>query len=449
MKRQFWAILLCSLLMLLLAACSHTHNFDERQTTIEASCEEPGLKIQECRCGDERHSQIPPLGHQYEVDEEVASSCQAEGCITYTCIRCNDSYTEPTEQRKYTATELHDMYRDSVGELVVYDKKGNNISLGSCFVYSEDGLLITNYHVIEGGYSAEVTIGHRTYGISIVAAYDKQIDIAILKITTNNLQPVKLCRLEHKTGETVYALGNSQGLTSTFTKGMITYSDRESGGVHYVQHDAAISSGNSGGPLINEYGEVIGINTLMLEDSQNLNFAISASEIGRLSFGWGQPMAEVCEKELNPYQRIAAHLLESGTYRQEFGTYMLMLKTVQEPSYHFRIWAEYDPDQAMIDFFLAVNDDIYTVIRLDESCSGSYEWYCLDDNYEMAGVIDAYTWTRSSELTYDYTNVTSRDTLETMCGIASLSVDLICDCIRDNFREMGVYMDDLGFVNFF
>lgn len=446
MKRIFGAILLCSLLALLLAACSHTHDFEGQQTTIEASCEDPGLKIQKCRCGDERHSQIPPLGHQYEVEEEVEPSCQAEGSITYVCTRCHDSYTEPTEQRKYTATELNDMFLDSVGELVVYDKKGNRISLGSCFVFTKDGMLVTNYHVIEGGYSAEATIGHRTYKVTMVVDYKKDLDIAILKIPANNLQPVKICKLEHKTGETVYALGNSQGLTSTFSKGMITYSDRESEGVPYVQHDAAISSGNSGGPLINEYGEVIGINTLTLKDSQNLNFAIRVSQIGKLSLGWAIPMTEFYERELNAYQKVATHLSENGTYRQEFGTYTLTLDKDQDSGY--TIWAEYDPDEELVNFWLSLGDGFHTVVQVDKRCSGSYDWYCFDDYYEVAGIVNARTFTCNSTLTYDYTTTTSNYSLEDLRGSASIAVSLICDCITSNLRKIGVTADDFGFVNF-
>ncbi len=448
MKRQFWSILLCSLLMLLLAGCSHTHNFDEKVTRIDASCEEPGLIIQECRCGNEKQREILPLGHEYEVDAEVASSCQAEGYITYVCTRCHDSYTEATEHRKYTATELNDMYLESVGELVVYDKQGNCISLGSCFVYSQDGLLVTNYHVIEGGYSAEVTIGRRTYKISVVEAYDKLLDIAILKITANNLKPVKLCRLEHKTGETVYALGNSQGMTSTFTKGMITYSDRESGGVHYVQHDAAISSGSSGGPLINEYGEVIGINTLTLEDSQNLNFAIRVSEIGAIPYHWCIPMRDLYELERNAYQKVSTYLLEKGTYRPEFGTYLLMLDSFQDTSLGYKIWAEYVPDDAVIDCYLVIEDDFYTGILLDDTCSGSYDWYCFNNYNEMAGVVNAQTLTYDTRLAYDYTDITSHNNLESMRGTASIAVTIICDCITSSFQEIGVDAADFGFDNF-
>lgn len=451
MKRQLWAILVFSLLTLLLTACSHTHNFDERETTIEASCEEPGLKIQKCRCGNENRIQILPLGHQYEVYEDVESSCQGKGYITYVCTHCKISYTEPTEQRTYTATELNEMYRESVGELAVYDKKGNCISVGSCFVYSADGQLITNYHVIEGGYSAEATLAGRTYQISIVVSFDKEIDLALLKISANNsqpLQPVKVCRREHKTGETVYTLGNSQGLTSTFSKGIITYSDREYEGVHYVQHDAAISSGNSGGPLINEYGEVIGINTLTLEDSQNLNFAIRVSELSQLYNYFSMPMTEFYEKERNAYQKLSTHLLENGTYRQEFGTYMLILDYTQEGSHHFRIWAEYAPDKELIDFFIEVDAIFCTAIQFDKSCNGSYEWYCFDDYYELAGIINARTYTYNGPLSYEYTNTTSNQHSESLSKSASISITLICDCITSSFQEIGVDARDFGFSNF-
>ena len=448
MKRLFGAILLCSLLALLLAACSHTHDFEGQQTTIEASCENPGLKIQKCRCGDERHSQIPPLGHQYEVEEEVEPSCQAEGSITYVCTRCNDSYTEPTEQRKYTATELNDMFLDSVGELVVYDKKGNRISLGSCFVFTKDGMLVTNYHVIEGGYSAEATIGHRTYKVTMVVDYKKDLDIAILKIPANNLQPVKICKLEHKTGETVYALGNSQGLTSTFSKGMITYSDRESEGVHYVQHDAAISSGNSGGPLINEYGEVIGINTLTLKDSQNLNFAIRVSQLGKLSLGWAIPMTEFYERELNAYQRLSQYLLENGRYQPDFGSYMLMLDTYKDKSQTVEIWVEYTPDDKMIDFWLSIDRNFYTVVRVDEDCSGRYDWCCFDDYYEITGIVNAHTLTYDTLLSYDYSNTPSGNYLEYMRETASIAVTIICDQITPSFRHIMVDAQDFGFTYF-
>ncbi len=166
-----------------------------------------------------------------------------------------------------TASEVHDKAEESVGEVVTYNQSGTELSLGSCFVYTRDGKLVTNYHVIEDAYSVKVTIDETTYGVQKVLAYDKDIDLAVLKINANNLAPLELDESTQEVGKPVYAFGSSKGLTATFSQGIITYADRIMDGVHYVQHDAAISSGNSGGPLINEYGKVIGINTMTMRDS--------------------------------------------------------------------------------------------------------------------------------------------------------------------------------------
>ena len=434
--------------MLLLAACSHQHDFGEWHTITAATCDTPGYKIQKCRCGQENSGSIPALGHKYKLIDEGVPSCQEEGYKAYECIKCKHSYRDPIEQDKFTATELNEKYLQSVGEIIVYNINREAISLGSCVVYSEDGLLITNYHVIEDGYCAEVIIGYRTYSTINVVAYDKQLDLAILKIAANNLQPATFCDLSHKTGETVYALGNSQGLAATFSKGMITYSDRESEGVHYVQHDAAISSGNSGGPLINEYGEVIGINTLTIMDSQNLNFAISISELDRLSYISPITITELYNQEYGAYRKTATYLLKNGTYRTDSGTYRLMMDTYQTASFAYTIWAEYIPNKDEIDFYLKTNDGLYTVIRLDNQCSGTYNWLCSDDCYLMSGTVIAQKVTSNTQLTYTYTNVTSNPLLENMLNAASASVLLICDCITYSFSRIGVTAADFGFVNF-
>ena len=69
------------------------------------------------------------------------------------------------------------MFQNSVGEVTVFDQSGQQISLGTCFVYSADGKLVTNYHVIEGGYSAKIALGGKTYDVTGVLAYDKYIDL--------------------------------------------------------------------------------------------------------------------------------------------------------------------------------------------------------------------------------------------------------------------------------
>ena len=90
-------------------------------------------------------------------------------------------------------------------------------------------------------------------------AFDELIDLAVLKVEQNGLVAATVCKNNVQAGETVYAIGSSRGLTNTYSQGIITHADRVLDGVTYVQHDASITNGNSGGPLINIYGEVIGI----------------------------------------------------------------------------------------------------------------------------------------------------------------------------------------------
>ena len=88
----------------------------------------------------------------------------------------------------------------------------------------------------------------------------------------------------YREGDTIYAFGSPIGFTSTLSQGIISSADREVDGRLCVQHDASITHGNSGSPLINEFGEVIGVNTFTYEDSQNLNFAVAISELDNLYF---------------------------------------------------------------------------------------------------------------------------------------------------------------------
>ncbi|MGA8088874.1 MAG: trypsin-like peptidase domain-containing protein [Terracidiphilus sp.] len=155
---------------------------------------------------------------------------------------------------------------------------------GSGFVLDKAGHVLTNFHVIEGANRGiEVKLSNkRSYKASVVGT-DKVHDLALLKIEAPDLQPVVLADSSQlAVGEKVYAIGNPFGLSGTMTQGIISSirSIRSSDGAPIedaIQTDAAINPGNSGGPLLNSRGEVIGINTMILSNSdQNagIGFAI-------------------------------------------------------------------------------------------------------------------------------------------------------------------------------
>lgn len=152
---------------------------------------------------------------------------------------------------------------------------GEYTSTGTGFFCNTDKYLITNYHVVEAASEAYITIhdGGR-YDITGFYGYDEARDIALLTTTYTPTTVLKSCTDEIQTGESVYVIGSSEGLTASFSSGIVSNSQRNFDGLDFIQITAPISHGNSGGPVLNSSGEVIGISTAFIEEGQNLNFAI-------------------------------------------------------------------------------------------------------------------------------------------------------------------------------
>ncbi|MBQ9748266.1 MAG: trypsin-like peptidase domain-containing protein [Clostridia bacterium] len=193
------------------------------------------------------------------------------------------------ERKIFTATEIFSLINPGTVEVTTYRLNRVPYSLGSGFFIDEDGLLITNYHVIEDAREIEVKLSDETvYTVTRVVGYDKEMDIAILKADTKGK---KVAYLEISSalptvGEAVYAIGSSLGLTGTFSSGIVSYVNRTvdgAEGVKFIQTTTPISSGNSGGPLVNEKGYVIGINSASYTEGQNLNLAIEISQYKTLN----------------------------------------------------------------------------------------------------------------------------------------------------------------------
>ena len=163
---------------------------------------------------------------------------------------------------------------------------------GSGFVLSDDGYILTNYHVIENSTSIKVTMYDGSSYDAELIGYDESNDIAVLKVDAENLRPVVLGDSDNlNVGDSVVAIGNPLGeLTFSLTAGVVSALDREvtlSGNVtmELIQTDCAINSGNSGGALFNLYGEVIGITNAKYSSSgsgasiDNIGFAIPINSV--------------------------------------------------------------------------------------------------------------------------------------------------------------------------
>ncbi len=153
---------------------------------------------------------------------------------------------------------------------------------GSGFVVSSDGLILTNAHVVDGSDEVNVTLKDgRTYEGKVMGT-DSLTDVAVIKIEAADLPAVTFADSEQlQPGEWAIAIGNPLGLDNTVTTGIVSATGRSSAQVgiadkrvSFIQTDAAINPGNSGGPLLNAQGEVIGINTAIIQNAQGLGFAI-------------------------------------------------------------------------------------------------------------------------------------------------------------------------------
>ena len=163
----------------------------------------------------------------------------------------------------------------------------DTVSTGSGFAISPDGKIVTNYHVVDEAQTISVTdYNGKTYPVVRVLAFDEELDLAVLEIAATTI-PAELNYADYETGSSIYALGSSIGLTGTFSPGMISAKARRLEGerVIYIQHTAPISHGNSGGPLLDDCGRVLGVNVAYFEGGQNLNLAIPVRYLDELDFG--------------------------------------------------------------------------------------------------------------------------------------------------------------------
>ncbi len=113
-----------------------------------------GRKCSVCHEVLDAGQEIPTLPHTYDMVVTKAVGCTTQGERAFTCSVCTYSYTEAFDAKVYTPTELCEYMSPAVVEILTYDRYGEGLSLGSGFVYSADGMIVTNYHVIEGAHSA-------------------------------------------------------------------------------------------------------------------------------------------------------------------------------------------------------------------------------------------------------------------------------------------------------
>jgi serine protease Do len=164
--------------------------------------------------------------------------------------------------------------------------------LGTGFVYDKSGLVLTNNHVVEDGTEISVKFADQREVPAKIVGRDKPADVAVLRVEDHALSPLRLGDSDSlEVGDWVVAIGNPFGLSHTVSAGILSAKGRthedvkgldEFGYFNFLQTDAAINQGNSGGPLINLQGEVVGINSAIRANANNIGFAIPINMVKEL-----------------------------------------------------------------------------------------------------------------------------------------------------------------------
>ncbi|GEM_PF-3958883 len=179
----------------------------------------------------------------------------------------------------------------AVMTIYVYNGQGKTVGQGSGFVISNDGICVTNFHVLKDAYSADAKLGDgRLFHVLAVHAYDADGDIAVFQLGRKTSRGIEIARnLPFLTlssdgaqvGERIATVSSPEGLSNSVADGLVS-AIRENSGRRFLQISAPISPGSSGGPVFNLKGDVVAISTFQLVEGQNLNFAIPVDEVSKM-----------------------------------------------------------------------------------------------------------------------------------------------------------------------
>ena len=188
--------------------------------------------------------------------------------------------------------EIYEQCSSSVFYIENYNASGKAIASGSGFFLSSNGLAVTNHHVIEDAASAKIrTTNGKVYSVKGIYDADPSLDLALLQIDGSGFSYLnKGDSTSLKGGSHIYTIGSPQGLENSISEGIIANPDRVINGQHYIQITAPISHGSSGGALLDEKGNVIGVTSAGIESGQNLNLAVPIHMLNQLSQGSLKPV---------------------------------------------------------------------------------------------------------------------------------------------------------------
>lgn len=295
-------------------------------------------------------------------------------------------FTQATiNPQSLTAEQIFSKVNKSVVVVLGYDHSNKIISQGSGVVINDLGYVVTNYHVLSDCERLEIV--HKNDYITDVDIVDIDVeeDILILEMENKKFPPLKIGKIKKlKVGQKVYAIGSPMGFENTISEGIISgLRSYDELGKNYIQITASISSGSSGGAVVNSMGELIGISTFTVKDGQNLNFAIPIDEVLK--------MEKAIFQNSNGYQKISNLIKKAneeynkGNYKKYIDIINIIIKKTPNNPYPYTFRAD---GKMLIGDFKGSIQDYSVAIRLYEDRDDEYyEPGSLDDAYYGRGIV--------------------------------------------------------------
>lgn len=230
--------------------------------------------------------------------------------------------------------EIVTTIRQSVVTVAAYDLDGSILRLGSGFFIDRDGVLVTNYHVLDGAYNAEIkTAAGEIYAVRSVIARDQLVDLMKVRVEIPRQKAVGvlLAKNEPNLADRVVVIGSPMGLDQTISEGIVSAVRKHPTSGNIYQLTAPISQGSSGSPALNLNGEVIGVVTFQAAKGQNLNFAVSVKTLQAMPQESVElSLAEWTLQKAGEDPLLAANLCRQGAQLSIRGKYEAALNYFQQ-----------------------------------------------------------------------------------------------------------------------
>jgi tetratricopeptide (TPR) repeat protein len=275
--------------------------------------------------------------------------------------------------------------RNSVVMVRTFDRKGDALGVGSGFIVTAGGELISNYHVFRGSHHAEVETAQGKFRVDKVLDSDSRNDLVRLSLgkTGHRFTPLKMSDSTPQVGESIMVIGNPMGLETTVSNGIISAQRKFPPFGRVIQITCPISPGSSGSPVLNMQGDVIGVATFQMSEGQNLNFAIPITYARALKTTEGKDLASVNFEN--------SELIQSQEEPFEKGVILYSRQQYEEAIPFFKKAVEKNPQHAEAYYHLGL---CYKELKTTDAVEAFKKAIQLKEDYVEAYFHLGVTYTR-------------------------------------------------------